>query len=404
MLLPRPEMRIATRGERCRERLGAIGLDDEHHADAAVERAEHLVLRDRPEFSEPAEDRRHGDAREVDPRRKTPRDDARDVVGEPAAGDVGKGLDAAGVAEGVEERLHVNAGRREERPPESRRAIEGRRKVERHFRLRHNPADERKPVRVKPGRGEAEDSVARRDVIARQHAAALDGADSKAGEVEILAVIHARHLGRLAADQRRPGHAAAPGDAGEDRHARRRLELRRGEIVEEEQRLGTLDDEVVDAHRHEIDADSVEDAGVDGDPELRPDAIGRRHQDRVGVSRRREVEEAAEPADLGIGAAPPGRPDDRLDRLDEGVAGVDIDPRIGIGRRLPLAGLLAAHLTPPIRAGIQAHDAPNASRTLAPFRRRNAILAERDGSARALVRLRPFRLSLVPRVEWKSLS
>jgi hypothetical protein len=39
------------------------------------------------------------------------------------------------------------------------------------------------------------------------------------------------------------------------------VEAAGGEVVEEEQRLGALADEVVDAHRHEVDAEAVEAAG-----------------------------------------------------------------------------------------------------------------------------------------------
>ena len=35
------------------------------------------------------------------------------------------------------------------------------------------------------------------------------------------------------------------------------VELAAGEVVEEEERLGALHEDVVDAHRHEIDADRV---------------------------------------------------------------------------------------------------------------------------------------------------
>ena len=50
------------------------------------------------------------------------------------------------------------------------------------------------------------------------------------------------------------------GDAGDDRRALVGVELSRREIVEEEQRLGALHDEVVDAHGDEVDADRVVDA------------------------------------------------------------------------------------------------------------------------------------------------
>ena len=58
-----------------------------------------------------------------------------------------------------------------------------------------------------------------RDVAARQDRAALGGADRKAREIVIVAVIDAGHLGGLAADQRAAGLPAAFGDALDDRGA-----------------------------------------------------------------------------------------------------------------------------------------------------------------------------------------
>ena len=48
------------------------------------------------------------------------------------------------------------------------------------------------------------------------------------------------------------------------------------DVVEEEQRLGALADDVVDAHRDEVDADGVEAAGGLGDERLGADAVGGR--------------------------------------------------------------------------------------------------------------------------------
>ena len=58
------------------------------------------------------------------------------------------------------------------------------------------------------------------------------------------------------------------------------------EIVEEEQRLGALHDQVVDAHRHQVDADRVVQAGLDGELQLGADAVGGGDQDRVGEAGR----------------------------------------------------------------------------------------------------------------------
>ena len=81
--------------------------------------------------------------------------------------------------------------------------------------------------------------------------------DGEAGEVVVAVAVHARHLRRLAADQRAAGQPAALGDAGDDRRALVGIELAGREIVEEEQRLGALHDDVVDAHGDEVDADRV---------------------------------------------------------------------------------------------------------------------------------------------------
>ena len=69
-------------------------------------------------------------------------------------------------------------------------------------------------------------------------------------------------------------------------------------------------------------------AGIDRDLELGADAVIGGDQDRILEAGGLEVEQAAEPADLGIGAGPPGRADGRLDGFHKGVAGVDVDARL----------------------------------------------------------------------------
>ncbi len=149
--------------------------------------------------------------------------------------------------------------------------------------------------------------VADGDVVARQRLAALDGADGKAGEVVVGALVHSRHLGRLATDQRAPRHPAALDNTGDHRFGGCHIELADREVVEEEQRLGALDEEIVDAHGDEIDADRGVPAGVDGDPELGADPVVGGDEDRIAEAGPLEVEEAAEAAEIGIGAGPAGR-------------------------------------------------------------------------------------------------
>ena len=81
---------------------------------------------------------------------------------------------------------------------------------------RDDLADQRKAVGMHAGRRQAEQTIARRDVRPRQQLAALDRADGEAGEIVIAPRVKARHLGGLAADQRRAGLDAALRDALDD--------------------------------------------------------------------------------------------------------------------------------------------------------------------------------------------
>ena len=112
------------------------------------------------------------------------------------------------------------------------------------------------------------------------------------------------------------------------------VELPASVIIEEEQRLGALDDEVVGAHRDQVDADAVVAAELDRQLELGPDAVVGGDQQRIVIARRLQIEEAAESAKLGVGAGPRGRAGERADRLDQRVAGLDRHAGIGIGQGL----------------------------------------------------------------------
>ena len=120
----------------------------------------------------------------------------------------------------------------------------------------------------------------------------LDDADAGAGDVVLVGAHHARVLGRLAAEQRTAGVAAAVGDAGADLGHPLRHDLAAGDVVEQEQRLGTAGDQVVDDHRDQVDADRVVDVHLLRDHQLRADAVGRRREDRVLVLLRVEPEQA----------------------------------------------------------------------------------------------------------------
>ena len=74
-------------------------------------------------------------------------------------------------------------------------------------------------------------------------------------------------------------------------------------------------------------------SGLRRDLQLRADTVGRGDQQRVTVARGGKVEEAAEAAQPINGAGAPGRLGKRLDRFDQGVARVDVDPGVLVADR-----------------------------------------------------------------------
>ena len=144
---------------------------------------------------------------------------------------------------------------------------------------------------------------------AGQHLGAFDRADAEAGQVIIAG---ARTCPAFPRSRRRSARSR-PG--GSLRRSRRRppsatagSSFAGGEIIEEEQRLGALDDEIVGAHRDQVDADAVVAAECRSrasawcpTPSLAATSRG------SSIARRLQVEKAAEPAKLGIRARPRGR-------------------------------------------------------------------------------------------------
>ena len=194
------------------------------------------------------------------------------------------------------------------------------------------------------GGGETQYGVAGADGFAGQQVSPFDGAHGKSGEVEIAFGVEAGHLGRLAADQGAAGLAAAFGDPGDDLRAVGDVQFSGGVVIEKEKRLGALHDDVVDAHGDQIDADGVEHPSADRQFQLGADAVGAGHQNRVPETRRLEVEQAAEPAEIGVAAGAPGRARERLDGLHQGVPGVDIDARVLVAEAARTLALANAFL------------------------------------------------------------
>src|SRR5918999_547096 len=112
----------------------------------------------------------------------------------------------------------------------------------------------------------------------------LHRADSKAGQI-ILAVREiARMFSGLTADQYAARLAATFSDAADHRLGDTDIEFAANKVIQEKQRFGRLRQNIVDAHRHKIDAHRIVNAGGEGDLELGAHAVGRGHQDRLTIA------------------------------------------------------------------------------------------------------------------------
>ena len=176
---------------------------------------------------------------------------------------------------------------------------------------------------------DAEQYVARRDARAVDDARFLHDAYGKAGEVIFARRIHSRHLRSLAADQR-TACALAPGrDALHDLGCGRDIEPAARVIIEEEERLGAEREDVVHAHRDEIDADRVVAVELEGELQLRSDTVGAGYEHGLAITLR-HLEQRTEAADAREDTRTKRAFRERLDAFDELVARVDVDSRVAI--------------------------------------------------------------------------
>ena len=268
----------------------------------------------------------------------TVRQDARDILQQPASGDVGQRVDPACTDQGQQAR-DIDAGRCDQRVDQKLVLIEQGGAVQLPALVRRQTPYQRIAVGVHAARSKAQQHIARGNLVAGQLLAAFHRADAEAGEVVVARRIHPRHFRRLAADQRASGHLAAFGDAGDHAFRDAVLQLAGGEIIEEEQRLCALHDQIVDAHGDQIDADRVMAVMLDGELQLGPDTVIGGDQQGITISGGLGVEEPAEAAKLAGCARTRGGLRQRADGLDQRVAGRDRYACIGIGvaRALRLA-------------------------------------------------------------------
>ena len=271
-----------------------------------------------------------------------------EVLGDAAAGDVRHRVDRRTGLERADEPARVDGGGAQHGVGERLAAqlLERGLELLDGLALDGDLAHERVAVGVDAARRQAEDDVALAHELGADHLGTVDDAHHEAGEVVVVRRHDAGVLGHLAAHQRAAAHAAAVGDTRDDRGDRFGLELADCHVIEEEQRLGAHDHDVVDAHGNEVLANGAVAVEQLGDRKLGAHAVGAR--DEHGVfhvleARHREARsESAEPADdLGSVRARHGG----LDGIHGAGAFGGINAGVLVGH--VLGGVVLGHGGPP---------------------------------------------------------
>jgi len=178
---------------------------------------------------------------------------------------------------------------------------------------------------VEPARGEPDDRVPGARGARVDEPRPLHDADAEAGQVELVLRHQARVLRGLSADERTARLAAALGDAGHQLGHVERVQPAHGDVVEERDGLRAGARDVVGAHRDQVHADRVVPPQGGRDGRLRPDAVGRGHDDGL-PDPGRAGERGAESAEVAQDLGPAGGGHRRPHQLHRALARRDVHP------------------------------------------------------------------------------
>src|SRR5262249_57459325 len=123
---------------------------------------------------------------------------------------------------------------------------------------------------MKPGGRQPEQLVPDAHGRAVDEPRALDDTDRKAGEVVLARRVTLAVLGHLTAHQGAARLATTLRDPADDDLDLGRVDATDRDVVEEVERLGAVDEDVVDPHRDQVDPHGVVAPGQESPPYLRP--------------------------------------------------------------------------------------------------------------------------------------
>ena len=206
--------------------------------------------------------------------------------------------------------------------------------IERPSRVGDDPPHQGIAIGVQARGREAQHDVALADALGREDVGVLDDSGGRSSAVVFVRLEQAGVLRGLTADQRHAGLLAGPCDPAHDGRDPLGDDLATGDVVGHEERFGAADDDVIDDHADEVEADRVVNVQSLSDGDLGTDSVGGGRQNRAGHSSDgRGIEHAGEAAQPTQDLRASGPTDRLLHQLDGLVACLDVDAGCGIRDR-----------------------------------------------------------------------
>ena len=184
---------------------------------------------------------------------------------------------------------------------------------------------------MQAGRSYAHNLVAHLDAGAVDKPGVVHKAHAKARQIVFAGTVHIRHFGSFAAQKGTARPATAFGHAAHHGLGRIHVQLASGKIIQEKQRRRALDQNVIDAHGHQVNAYGIVLVTGKGQFELGAHAVRRGYQYRFGHAGEIRTEQPAESAYVRDDAPGLGALHQILDARNQGIARFDVDARLGIG-------------------------------------------------------------------------
>ena len=213
-------------------------------------------------------------------------------------------------------------GIRQRRPQRRRKLL--------HGVLGEDTARKRIPVCMQAIAGKGQNRVSRLDALAAYNPVTLHDTHNRTGKVEVAISVEVRHFCQLSAQQRAPGLLACRRRAGDDVAHYLRHQPAHADVIQEEERTRSQGENVVDAMVDEVLAHRIVAFQLSRELDLGSDAVGARHEYRLGIVRWK-LKEAAKAPDAGEHLGPVGSLHVRLKELHSPSAGVDIYAGLTVG-------------------------------------------------------------------------